>query len=256
MSKLSITLLVVGLSLLVVCNGSSLSREPSEASDLDTSGLSGFAKRLFKECKKNTGAYDAFAAVMEAYHNSTICLTKFDAQSFMVDLNQLSTETRTGFFSKYCSEARSLISCFDGVQASWRPCLQERDFNIMKGVVNSIPKALDFVCQNDGEIVFKLKDEQRQACFMPKIEQIRECVNTFESNWNYDWNAYELTQDQCSIITSYRQCIKDHLDACNMSDAIRIFDIVKDAFFLQTPCVNSAEKSKVNLIDKNTADEV
>ncbi|XP_050092221.1 27 kDa glycoprotein-like [Anopheles aquasalis] len=252
MSKWSVTLLFIGLALFLVCDGSPLSHESSDPDEMYTAGMPGFAKRLFKECKKNTGSIFAFAAVMEAYANSTMCLSQFDGQSFMMAVDQLTDATRTAFFSKYCAEARTLFSCFDAVQASSRPCLNERDFNLLKGVTNSIPKALDLVCKNDGEIIYKLKSEKNQVCFMQKVDQLKMCVSTFETSWNYDWNAAELTKDQCSVITSYRQCMKEQLDACNLSDALRIFDIVKDAFLLQTPCVNS----KVDLIDMNSANEV
>ncbi|XP_035788743.1 27 kDa glycoprotein-like isoform X1 [Anopheles albimanus] len=204
---------------------------------------------------------------MESLENDSRCVLKFDVESFKNDFDQLTNATRTAFFTKYCSEARPLVSCFDGVLVSSRPCVKESGFKVIQAFYDSIPKALDLVCKNDGEIIFKMKDETRKKCFAQEGKQISVCINTYTRSvlWNFllpnmelpiiQWN-YEVTQDKCGTLTSYRQCLKEPLDACDLSDLISIYDVPMNAMLSLTPCANNKEELKVETHQNNSTDEI
>ncbi|ETN67917.1 hypothetical protein AND_000254 [Anopheles darlingi] len=85
MSKLSITLLFIGLSLLVVCDGSPLSDENSEPDEIDTTGWSGFSLKLINQCKQNTGSNAAFLAVLESVEK-TVTYDKRNSRSILYQI--------------------------------------------------------------------------------------------------------------------------------------------------------------------------
>uniref|UniRef100_A0A2M4DIY9 Putative secreted protein n=1 Tax=Anopheles darlingi TaxID=43151 RepID=A0A2M4DIY9_ANODA len=258
MSKLSITLLFIGLSLLVVCDGSPLSDENSEPDEIDTTGWSGFSLKLINQCKQNTGSNAAFLAVLESVEKTVTCVSQFDTvrQNLKIDFFQMTNATREAFFTKYCPKARPFLSCFDGALASLRPCLKEREFNFVKTFIESIPETVHLACKNDGEILFQLRDETRQECFRQRFEQLSMCADVAKRTWNFDLDFSELMQGHCSIITDYRECAKEQLDACNLSDIISIYDVPMNAILGLTSCAKNKEEPKVETHQNNSTDEV
>ncbi|XP_049546573.1 27 kDa glycoprotein-like [Anopheles darlingi] len=257
MSKKSVSLLFIVLSLLIVCDGTPLFAISAGTNDSAEPTKPDFFQKLGEQCRNNTGSDDAFMALMQSFENVSRCVLKFDVESFKTDFEQLTNATRTAFFTKYCSEARPLISCLDGVLVSSRPCLMESGFKIIKVFFESIPEALDLMCKNDGEIIFRMKDETRKKCFAQKGDQLQACVNTFTNStiWNDDWNI-ELTPEKCSTLASYRECLKDQMDACDLSDIISLYDVSMNAMLRLTPCGNNTEESTVETHQDKTTDEV
>uniref|UniRef100_T1DHR6 Putative secreted protein n=1 Tax=Anopheles aquasalis TaxID=42839 RepID=T1DHR6_ANOAQ len=253
MSKLSVSLLFIGLSLLAVCDGSALSSESSESDEHEVGGMLGEVR---KQCKRNTGSNAAFSVVMEALEKSMDCVADFDNKNFKIDYNELTNASRGTFFGKYCPKLRSLVSCQDSMLAAVQPCLKKGTFNIVQAVYNSIPEALELVCKNDGEIIMNLKDPQRRECLEQKAQQISTCFYTFAEGRSRDFDFLELTQEECSSFTNFRQCLKNPLHPCDMSDFVSILDIPMNAILPVTPCVNHTEVQNVNLPENNTIVEV
>ncbi|XP_050093888.1 uncharacterized protein LOC126576625 [Anopheles aquasalis] len=256
MSKWSVILLFIGL--FVVSDGSPLSHESSDSGEVDTTGYSSFTLNLQLKCKENAGSNAAFWAVMESVEKTSICLSEFKtvSENLKRDFNQMTNETRTAFFTKYCSAARSALPCFDDVQATLRTCLKERGFKILKVVYNVFPKALNYVCKNDGEIIYKLKDPTRHDCLTQKFDQLSECARTVKRNLNFDGDITELTKDQCSILTTYRQCLKDTMDTCDLSDIVSIYDMIMNPVLRLSPCANNTEEQKDESHQDNANNDV
>uniref|UniRef100_A0A2M4BXN6 Putative secreted protein n=1 Tax=Anopheles marajoara TaxID=58244 RepID=A0A2M4BXN6_9DIPT len=253
MFKWTVTLFFVGLSLLVVCDGSALSSESSDSNEYEVVGILG---EIRKQCKSNTGSNAAFSVVMESVEQAMECVSHFDAENFVIDFDELTNATRGAFFAKYCPKVRSLVSCHDGMLVAVRPCLKKGTFNIVQALFDSIPEALDLACENDGEIVFKLKDQQRLECMGQKESQMKVCANALTNNLNGEWEDSKLTQEQCSMLTNFRQCLKDQLDLCDLSDFISIYDIPMNAMLSLTPCGNRTQEPSVYLLDNNSIVEV
>ncbi|XP_035788744.1 uncharacterized protein LOC118465003 isoform X2 [Anopheles albimanus] len=115
--------------------------------------------------------------------------------------------------------------------------------------------------------MLEMKDETRKKCFAQEGKQISVCINTYTRSvlWNFllpnmelpiiQWN-YEVTQDKCGTLTSYRQCLKEPLDACDLSDLISIYDVPMNAMLSLTPCANNKEELKVETHQNNSTDEI
>uniref|UniRef100_A0A2M4D190 Putative secreted protein n=1 Tax=Anopheles darlingi TaxID=43151 RepID=A0A2M4D190_ANODA len=250
MSKLSVTLLFVGLSLLVVCNGSPLPRESSESNESNES-----LEDIREQCIENTGSDADFPKFMASVEQAMLCLAGFDSKNFINDIRHLSNATRATFFPKYCPKIRSLVSCIDGSLLGMQPCLDEDVFKIAEALIESIPDAVDLACKNDGEIFLKLEDEEHQECIMENTVQLSECVETLSTNFDNAIELFELTQDQCRELVIFRECIKEQLDPCDLSDIVSIYDIPMNAILPLTPCANYTQTPMVHLLDKNSVGE-
>uniref|UniRef100_A0A2M3ZCM5 Putative secreted protein n=1 Tax=Anopheles braziliensis TaxID=58242 RepID=A0A2M3ZCM5_9DIPT len=255
MLKLVLTLLFVGL--VVVCNGSPLSRESSESPESIEAPMPDFFQKISEQCRNNTGSDDAFLVFMESFENAFKCVLKIDVDRFKTDFNQLTNATRTAFFTKYCAEARPLVSCFDDMPASVRPCVKENEFKYMEAFFESIPKTLDLACKNNGEIIFNMVDATRLKCFQENAKHISVCVDTYTESglWNDDWNS-ELNQDKCSTLTNYRKCLMVPLDTCDLSDLIGIYDVSMNAMLRLSPCANNTEESTGETHHNNSTDVI
>ncbi|XP_049546566.1 27 kDa hemolymph protein-like [Anopheles darlingi] len=254
MSKLSISFFFIGLALLGVwtwpCDGSPLSRDSSESNETDNVGK--MLQEIRAQCIKNTGSDTDFPKFMASVEHSMMCLADFDTEKFKIDFNELTNATRGTFFPKYCHKIRSFVSCINISLIYMQPCLESSAFQIAKALIDSIPEASNLACKNDGEIIFQLKDEERKECIMQKEDEISTCFNTFKTDMNGIIDFAELKQDQCGPLTNFRQCLKDILDHCDLSDIVSVYDIPLNAMLPLTPCANYTQTTMVHLLDNNS----
>uniref|UniRef100_A0A2M3YWB0 Putative secreted protein n=1 Tax=Anopheles nuneztovari TaxID=30067 RepID=A0A2M3YWB0_9DIPT len=248
MSKLSVTLLFIGLSLFVVCDGSPIgaSSESNESNEVDE-----FLTEMREMCKNNTGSDAAFPNFMQSVEKGMMCAASFDADNFMVDLDKLTNATRSAFFSNYCPKLRTVAACKDGILTGMKPCLESDDYNIVESLAGIIPDAVELICKNDGSIIFQMEDETRLECIATKIDELTVCATSVASTWNDDSDISELTPEQCSGLINFRQCIKEKLDSCQMSEILGIYDLFHNALFRMTPCAKNAAVPQLELVDNN-----
>uniref|UniRef100_A0A2M3Z5T2 Secreted protein n=1 Tax=Anopheles braziliensis TaxID=58242 RepID=A0A2M3Z5T2_9DIPT len=248
MSKLGVTLLFLGLSLLVVCDGSPIgtSSDSNESNEVDE-----FLTEMREMCKNNTGSDEAFPNFMQSVEQAMMCAARFDVDNFMSDLDKLTNATRKAFFSNYCPKLRTVASCKDGILAGMKPCLESDDYNIVDALATIIPEAVELICKNDGSIIFQMEDETRLECIGTKVDELTVCATSVASSWNDDSDISELTPDQCSALINFRQCVKGNLDDCQMSEVLGIYDLFHNALFRLTPCQNNTVVPKLELVDNN-----
>uniref|UniRef100_A0A2M4AC54 Putative conserved secreted protein n=1 Tax=Anopheles triannulatus TaxID=58253 RepID=A0A2M4AC54_9DIPT len=254
MFKLSVTLLFIGLSLLVVCDGSPAAARSSESNE--SNEVDEFLTEMREMCKNNTGSDEAFPNFMQSVEQGMMCAMSFDVDNFVTDLEKLTNATRTTFFSNYCPKLRTVSSCKDGILTGMKPCLEADDFKIVEALAGIIPDAVELICKNDGSIIFQMEDETRLECIGSKVDELTVCATSVASTWNDDSDISELTPDQCSGLINFRQCIKEKLDSCQMSEVLGIYDLFHNALFRMTPCLNSTVVPQVELIDNNAIVEV
>uniref|UniRef100_A0A087YUA3 Uncharacterized protein n=2 Tax=Anopheles darlingi TaxID=43151 RepID=A0A087YUA3_ANODA len=240
MSKLSVSLLFIGLALLAVWtgpgDGSPLSRESSESIETDNVGK--MLQEIRAQCIKNTGSDADFPKFMASVELAVVCLADFDTEKLKIDFNELTNATRATFFPKYCDKLRSFGSCINISLIYMQPCLKSSAFQIAKALIDSIPEASNLACKNDGEIIFQLKDEERKECIMQKEDEISACFNTFKTDMNGIIDFAELKQDQCGPLANFRECLKDILDHCDLSDIVSVYDIPLNTILPLAPCSN------------------
>ncbi|XP_058123340.1 27 kDa hemolymph protein-like [Anopheles ziemanni] len=262
MEKFSLLAALGVLALLAVARampqpGSDSSSEESVETDRNRTKQHVVALRTM--CRKNTGSEMAFVFLAVAMQTALSCAeTAFDGESFMSDIDTLSNETRTEFFSTYCPQLKGVGLCLDDLVKAARPCLEEDDFTIVKALTGVFPDAVDLICKNDGEIIFQYDGPEYEECFVKLVDHVSECAVPFAAEKEY-WDISHLTQTQCGTLSGLRQCIDDKLNVCKAPDLMNVYDLFHNKLFRMTPChsyVSDVEKTKVTEIDNNAINEV
>ncbi|XP_049546583.1 uncharacterized protein LOC125957735 [Anopheles darlingi] len=62
----------------------------------------------------------------------------------------------------------------------------------------------------------------------------------------------ELREDHCRKLNYVRECIKFQLDACELSDILKVFDVPINAMFGIMPCANLTEEQMGTWMDMPT----
>lgn len=123
-----------------------------ELNNLDTSRLAE-AKNLFKEkCTKNGGP-DAFENVEHAQVEMRECLNSF------VNFTELQAEMELHkpngdldvVFKKYCNKRSYLRACMSNFTGVLEHCLNEKEKENKKFIMNITDSMLEFICYKEGD---------------------------------------------------------------------------------------------------------
>lgn len=207
-------------------------------------------------CRNNSGSDEAFRKLSEAMQKSMMCaMSAIDVDNLVSDIDTLSKDTRSTFFPRYCPQLRTASSCLKDVVGAAKPCLEDDDFVIVDALSGIIPDAIELICKNDGDILFKMDDPKYKECIDKLGDTMMECITPFAAETD-NWDISHLTQDQCGTLFGFRQCVQRKLNVCKAPDLISVYDLFHNTLFRMTPCRNYSGPSKVTEIDNNTINEV
>ncbi|EAA10882.2 AGAP006275-PA [Anopheles gambiae str. PEST] len=255
MVQIKATLLVI-LALTTVAFASPRFARDADSSSEESAETGEIMKELQELCRNNSGSDAAFVTLMESAQTTFTCFVgAIDLDAFMSDLYTLSNETRSTFFPRYCPQLRTAYKCTDQLLNDFRPCLEEDDFTIVQALSGIIPDAVDLMCKNEGEILFKLEEPKYADCVAKIGDNFNECINTF-LNGTDDWDISHLNQDQCNTLTGFRQCVESKLSICKAPELISVYDLFHNTLFRMTPCRNYVDVPKVVVLDNNELNEV
>uniref|UniRef100_A0A182LXL6 Uncharacterized protein n=1 Tax=Anopheles culicifacies TaxID=139723 RepID=A0A182LXL6_9DIPT len=224
-------------SYIVVTNASPLGN-PADSSSEESAEIGEVVKELQELCRNNSGSDAAFENLKQSGQNAMMCaVTAIDLEALMTDVDALSNETRTTFFPRYCPQMRTAYSCLNKLVDDFRPCLEEDDYTIVSAIAGILPDAVELICKNDGEIMYKFHEPKYTECLDKVSDSFDECLVFF--NNTDDWDISHLTRDQCGQLTGFRQCLQNKLNICKAPDLIEVFDLFYNTLFRMTPCRNS-----------------
>uniref|UniRef100_A0A182PK01 Secreted protein n=1 Tax=Anopheles epiroticus TaxID=199890 RepID=A0A182PK01_9DIPT len=248
-------MLLALLALSAVSIASPLSKA-SDSSSEESMEVGEIMKELQELCRNNSGSDDAFMRLMDSAQTSVTCFGgAIDFDGFISDLYILTNETRGTFFPRYCPQLRTANKCTEKLLSDMRPCLEDDDYTIVQALAGIIPDAVELMCENEGELLFKLEEPKYTDCIAKIGDNFDECFNTF-LNGTDDWDISHLTREQCNTVTGFRQCIQDKLNICKAADLIKVYDLFHNTLFRMTPCRNYVDLANVELLDNNTLNEV
>ncbi|XP_053676373.1 27 kDa hemolymph glycoprotein-like [Anopheles nili] len=256
MAKVAPLVLFGILALLAAVWASPLSKGTESSNSSEESGEVGeMLKELQEMCKNNSGSDAAFLGLMSSVQETMVCaVASLDLEGLMTDVDTLSNETRFTFFPRYCPQLRKTYSCVNKLVGDVRPCLEDDDYTIVQALVGILPDAVELMCKNDGEILFKYDEPKYSDCLEKLGDSFEECTNSFLNSTD-DWDLSNMTQDQCSTMFGFRDCLQGKLGLCKASDLISVYDLFHNTLVRMTPCRNYVEVPKVTLVDNNTVDE-
>ncbi|XP_035906037.1 27 kDa hemolymph protein-like [Anopheles stephensi] len=253
MAKIRTTVLLVGVVALCAVSIASPLGKVADSSSEESAETGEMMRELSEMCRNNSGSDAAFLNLMDSFQNTMVCtISAIELDSFMADAENLSNETRTTFFPRYCPQLRTAYSCIDKLVADFRPCLEADDYVIVKALAGILPDAVELMCKNDGEILFKFDEPKYSECFEKISDSFDECLNFLNGTDTDDWDISHLTRDQCGELTGFRACVKSKMDICKAPDLIDVYDLFHNTLFRMTPCRNYVEIEKaIQVIDNN-----
>lgn len=224
---------------------------PGDNNQIDRSTSSSEELSDFKEyitqiqtmCYEKTNSTETFQNLLVSMYGVPLCLqATVDLPSLMNDVSDLDASTRHELFPKYCSQIRSALVCLDPPKEEFRKCLDPNDAVILDSVVNAMPEAIDLLCKNDGEILFK-DDANYNVCMDKYSNYATECA-TLVSNETDLMEVSKFGRPQCNELFNVRNCMEGKFNECNGPQVMQVFDVFWRAFIRNTPCKNFVTSAK------------
>ncbi|KFB50695.1 AGAP006275-PA-like protein [Anopheles sinensis] len=161
--------------------------------------------------------------------------TYIDKEMFISDFNLLSNETRTTFFPRYCPKIKKVGSCLNDWLQSAKRCIEESEYTFNKAAVDTFPHLVDLICENDGEILFRLDENNYNKCIVA-VKDIRlTCATPLFRLYN-DWDMSHLTTSQCGVINDMKHCAVRKLNMCQAPELDSLYDRFHNELIRDTPC--------------------
>ncbi|XP_058125885.1 uncharacterized protein LOC131267127 isoform X1 [Anopheles coustani] len=196
---------------------------------------------------------EAYEGEIEPMRAAITCAeNSVDLEKFMSDIDTLSNETRTAFFSQYCPQLERTALCMHDVVEATRPFLEEDLFIIVKALADNYPDAVDMICKNDGEMIFNLAEPTTKKCVETLWDDVMEHMEPFADEVE-NWDISHLTQFQCEALSELRQYIEGKLNVCQAADLMSVYDLFYNTLFSVTTCRNYV--TEVTEIENNTVNE-
>lgn len=209
-------------------------------------------KNLFKEkCTRNGGA-TAFENAERAQVEMVQCLQS------LINITELQAEMEkykpTGdldiVFKNYCNKRNILRACVNNFTDTVEHCLDEKERENKKIVLNITDSLLEFVCYKEGDRIALFISAGGPECFQSKQEAIQICANNTYGGYvpKTDPSNNLIGLDslpslafgakECRDITNLQTCVVAELEKCSDPTPANIMDSIFNFVKRVTPCEN------------------
>ncbi|EZA59545.1 hypothetical protein DMN91_010702 [Ooceraea biroi] len=222
-----------------------------ELKNLNTSAIPSVeqARNLFKEkCTKNGGP-DAFENAQRAQVEMTDCIRT------LINITELEAEMEkykpTGdldiVFKNYCDKRTTLRACVYNFTNTMEHCLDEREKENKKIVMNITDSLLEFACFKQGDRIALFISTGGPECFQEKQQELQDCANKTFSSYlpKSDASGFigleslptlNFETKECMDITNLQNCMVTELEKCKDSTPANIMDSILNYIKKVTPC--------------------
>ncbi|KAL0121920.1 hypothetical protein PUN28_007011 [Cardiocondyla obscurior] len=225
-----------------------------ELRNVNTSALPSVeqAKNLFKEkCTKNGGP-NAFDEANRAQVEMGQCLQS------LINITELQAEMEkykpTGdldiVFKNYCNKRSTLRACVSNFTDTLEQCLDEKERENKKIVLNITDSLLEFICYKEGDRIALFISAGGPECFQEKQQAIQDCANRTFSGYipktDPTTNLVGLENlpslnfgvKECRDMTLLQTCVVTELEKCSDPTPANIMDSIFNFIKRVTPCAN------------------
>ncbi|KMQ97649.1 interferon-related developmental regulator 1-like protein [Lasius niger] len=225
-----------------------------ELNNLNVSALPNIeeAKNLFKEkCTKNGGA-DAFDNAQRAQVDMVHCLQS------LINITELQAEMEkykpTGdldiVFKNYCNKRSILRACVNNFTNTVEHCLDEKERENKKIVLNITDSLLEFICYKEGDRIALFISAGGPECFQSKQQAIQDCANNTYGGYipktDPSNNLIGLESlpsltfgtRECRDMANLQVCVVAELEKCSDPTPANIMDSIFNFVKRVTPCEN------------------
>ncbi|XP_029178791.1 interferon-related developmental regulator 1-like [Nylanderia fulva] len=226
-----------------------------ELNNLNASALPSIeeAKNLFKEkCTKNGGPA-AFDNAQQAQTDMLHCVES------LINVTELRAEMEkykpTGdldiVFKNYCNKRSTLRACVTNFTNTMEHCLDDKERENKKIVLNITDSLLEFVCYKEGDRIALFISAGGPECFQSKQDAIQDCANRTYGGYipKPDPSGSNLIgldslpsltfgTKECREMNSLQTCIVAELEKCPDPTPANIMDSIFNFVKRVTPCEN------------------
>ncbi|KAL6254028.1 hypothetical protein P5V15_015885 [Pogonomyrmex californicus] len=226
-----------------------------ELKNLNTSALPNIeeAKNLFREkCTKN-GGLNAFENAQRAQIEVGQCVQS------LINITELQAEMEkykpTGdldiVFRNYCNKRSTLRACVNNFMQTVEQCLDEKERENKKIILNITDSLLEFICYKEGDRIALFISAGGPECFQDKQQAIQDCANRTYGGYipktdpsNNGLMGLEklpsLTfgDKECRDMSNFQICVVTELEKCSDPTPANIMDAIFNFVKRVTPCEN------------------
>lgn len=225
-----------------------------QLNNLDTSALPSAeeVKNLFREkCTKNGGP-NAFDNAQQARVEMEQCLKS------LINITELQAEMEkykpTGdldiVFKNYCNKRTTLRTCVSNFTGVVEHCLDEKEKENNKIILNITDSLLEFICYKEGDRIALFISAGGPECFQDKQQAVQDCVNTTFGSYIPKTDPTSglagleslpsliFGTKECTDMTNLQACLVAELEKCTDPTPANIVDSIFNFIKRVTPCEN------------------
>ncbi|XP_020291861.1 27 kDa hemolymph protein-like [Pseudomyrmex gracilis] len=222
-----------------------------ELKNVNASGVQAQAENLFKEKCKRNGGPNAFENIDRAKTEMVECVQS------LINITDLQSEIdkykSTGdldiVFKRYCNKRFTLRACVTNFTSTLEACLDEKEKENIKIVLNITDSLLEFTCFKEGERIALFIAAGGPECIESKKDAIQDCANktyssrlpTSNSGGSLDVeNLPTLLFDtkECRDMVSLQNCVVAELENCPDPTTANLVNSIFNYVKRVTPCEN------------------
>lgn len=220
-------------------------------------------EELLKEkCDKN-GNNESFDNAMVAKEEIQFCLRN------LVNFTEIQKEIEKAkpvgdldtVFRKYCRKSPKLRDCVNNFTTSIEPCLDSKEKETKRVIINITDALLSFICFKEGDRIALFIAEGGPDCLTEQKDAIQNCINSSFSKYlpkegpnmsAKDVPSFKLEENECRDINILQKCVVSELERCKEPTPANIVDSLFNFVRKVTPCAKFPPE-QMGLKDNNSA---
>lgn len=209
------------------------------------------ATNLFEQkCTKNGGP-NAFENAKNAKTEMEQCLKS------LIDMNELNAEMESAkpkgeldeVFKKYCRRSPIFMNCVNNFTTAIEPCLEQKERDNKKVVMNITESLLSFVCYKEGDRIALFISAGGPECFQSKRQEIEDCINATFGSSIFTPDSISggmpgvdkipsliVGNKECTDMDNLQRCVVRELEKCSDPTPGNIVESIFRYIKKVTPC--------------------
>ncbi|XP_062549775.1 uncharacterized protein LOC134214414 [Armigeres subalbatus] len=197
-----------------------------------------FMKDIKDECRNATGDDRAFRELVFTMSSETPrCFMAHVNISYMqTPIDGLSKAEQDTLLGGICQQLENAAVCIEPVVDAIKPCMDdEDDMKILMKIVDTVPDAIEMICDNHGAILLELREPLSRSCAVELAPAIDECMDVISnSTMMMDLKDYSATE--CNEIYAMRDCLDRKIRDCGALTYLELFKLFYRNLLSITPC--------------------
>ncbi|XP_062705379.1 uncharacterized protein LOC134287509 isoform X1 [Aedes albopictus] len=206
---------------------------------------------LEKQCLQRTGSSETFEKLVAGYTFAPMCFAGYlDLDGLDSGFDELDDSNRVQYFDTYCPQLNQSLQCVNPMFDLLRKCWDGEELAFWDIMFNMVPEALNLICKDHGEILFRLGRPDYDMCKTRFEDYAVECTDKI-SNYTETMKLSKLNEDQCYELREFRNCAAEKLNICKGSGIIELADVFYKPLMKASSCAKYIDSEPNNPVGTN-----